>query len=599
MKTHKEVTNLEISELFRALAASLELKNEKSNKFRIIAYERAADAVEHLSSEAKDLWDEGKLEEIPGIGKSMAESLGEVFKKGTSSHFDEILKGIPPSVFKLMQLPRVGAKTASKLVHFLSLEHSKDPISSLEKACKEGKVSSLEGFGQESQKDLLLAIDEFRRFVKRHLLPYASNLADEIISWMKEDKSVLEAYALGSLRRMASTVGDIDMAISTNEPQKVLSRFTQYPKKTRIIEKGDKTASILLPGGVQVDLMVGNPVLFGSLLQHFTGSKHHNIKLREYAIKKNMSLSEYGIKVKEGSNETTKKFATEKSFYNFLSMEFIPPELREDAGEIELAIEDKLPKLIEVADVLGDLQIHSNFDTQTSHDVGESSISEISKKALELGYEYVALTDHNPSVSNHKEKDVLNILKKRREKIEEYNYSAKNNKNNRVIFIFNSLEIDILQDGELAISDAALNLLDFALVSIHSSFRQEKKTATKRVLTALSHPKVKIFAHPTGRLLNQREGIELDWNEIFDFCVKNNKILEINADPARLDLPDFLVREGVARGVKFSLGTDSHHKDHMDNMRWGVSVARRGWLKSDDIVNCLKLEDFKKVIQQS
>jgi DNA polymerase (family 10) len=339
--------------------------------------------------------------------------------------------------------------------------------------------------------------------------------------------------------------------------------------------------------------MVQEPDSYGSLLQHFTGSKHHNIALREYAIKHDMSLSEYGIKKKGKMVKCT----SEEEFYKTLGMEWIPPELREDSGEIEAALNHKLPKLVELFDVKADLQIHSDFDVETSHDLGESSMEEIIKQGSAQGYEYLAFTEHNPSQSGHTEKQTVEILKKKSEKIEQLNYSLRKSGKKGVQKVFNSLEIDILPDGKLPVPNEGLETLDFALVSIHSSFSLDRATMTRRVLSALSHPKVKIFAHPTARKLNEREGIELNWPEIFDFCLKNRKWIEINADPMRLDLPDTLVREAVKKGVKLTLGTDAHHKDGLRNMEFGVSVARRGWATDSDIINTRSLSEFEKLLK--
>lgn len=604
MKFGKDLNNLQVASLLRAIAASYQIKDAEKNKFRIIAYERAADAVEHLSSEIKDLYDEGELDQIPGVGASIASHLSELFKTGRSSHFEEVTKGIPDAVFILMDLPRIGPKTALKLVKGLKLENSKNPISDLEKKALQGKISLLEGFGEESQNDILKSISEFKGRERRMFLPYASKIAGGLLEWLRQNKFVVRLDVLGSLRRQVSTIGDIDIAAASQKPVEVIRHFVGYPKKVRIIEQGEKTASILLPSDIQVDLMMVNPSSYGSLLQHFTGSKHHNIALREYALKRGLSLSEYGIKIKKTG--VLKKFATEESFYNFLGLDFIPPELREDTGEIEAAFNHKLPRLVEVGDIKADLQIHSDFDIETSHDLGESSMEDIVKKASELGYEYVAFTEHNPSKSRHSENQILDILKRKKEKVaglnqklvdikkEQFNCSAYEAKNRGVKKVFNSLEIDILPNGNLAVSEKALELLDFALVSIHSSFRQSKEEVTKRIISALSYPKVKILAHPTARKIGEREGVDADWMKIFEFCVKNKKWIEINADPMRLDLPDFLVREALRVGVKFTLGTDSHHKDGLDNMRWGVSVARRGWVTKNDIINSLNLSDFEK-----
>ena len=583
------MSNLEIAELLRAIAASYQLKGEEKNRFRIIAYQRAADAVEHSTSELKDLWDDGKLKDVPGIGESIASHLDELFRSGLSKHFEEVMKGLPKDMFELMEVPGIGAKTAYKLVSKLGIKSLAD----LEKAAKAGKIAKIEGFGEQSQADIIKSIEETKGKSKRHLLPYASLHASEVISWMLEDKNVKRADPLGSLRRQAATVGDIDIAVASDHPQITLEHFVNYPKKVRILEKGDRTASLILPGGVQVDLMVQPPQSYGSLLQHFTGSKHHNIALREFSLKQGMSLSEYGIKIRG----KLQKFATEESFYKKLGLAWIPPELREDSGEIEAALKNSLPILVEIDDVKGDLQIHSDFDIETSHDVGESSMHEIVEKANKLGYQYVAFTEHNPSKSKHNEREVLDLLMRKREAIEKINSSIVKKTEGSIQKVFNSLEIDILPTGELAIPEKGLEYLDFALVSIHSAFDLNRDQMTRRVLSALDHPKTKIFAHPTARKLTQREGVELDWPQIFEFCLKNDKFIEINADPMRLDLPDSLVREAVRLGVKFSLGTDAHHKDGLNNMRYGISVARRGWATKKDIINTLNLKDFEKVIK--
>lgn len=576
MNTSKSMANKEISELLRSIAAAHQLKDANRFRFQIIAYNRAADSVEHATSELKDLWDDGKLDEVPGIGKSIAGHLSEIFKTGKSKHFEEITKGIDPRVFKLMELPGIGIKTAIKMVD----EASKSEINSK-----------------------LKEVAKTRKKNNRLFLPYAENIASEVTEWLLNEPNSKKVESLGSLRRHVATIGDVDIAVASNNPQKTLDHFVKYPKSQKTIENGDKTASILLPNNVQVDLLVCPEKEFGSALQHFTGSKHHNIALREYSLKKGLSLSEYGIKNKKTDKLT--KFSNEKDFYNFLKLDYIEPELREDAGEIDAAKNHKLPELVDLKDIRGDLQIHSSFDIETSHDLGVSSMGEIVTKANELNYEYIAFTEHNPSKSKHSEEEIVKILMKKKKAIDEINYSImKNNTRLRetsarqVKKVFNSLEIDISPDGKLSVNEKGLATLDFALVSIHSSFELSKDKMTKRVLSALSYPKVKIFAHPTARKLNEREGIELDWPKIFDFCVKNNKIIEINASPSRLDLPDTLVRDGLKAGVKFSLGTDSHELTQMDYMKYGVYVARRGWCEKSDIINCLSYNEFEEVIMK-
>jgi len=593
VKISKNINNIDLSNLLEDVSAAYQIKDKNKYKFQIIAYDRAATAVEHLSSEAKDLYDDGKLDEIPGVGKSIAGHLKEIFSTGKSKHFDELFKGIPDAVFELLPIEGVGPKTAYQLVTLLEIK-SPNAVSKLLKAAEKGKIEILEGFGADSQESIIKSIKEYSSREKRHLLNYAEEIASNIISWMKEDLNVREVDALGSLRRKASTVGDIDIACATTKPSITIGHFCNYKNKSRILEKGDKTASIIIPGNIQVDLMVCPPGQYGSVLQHFTGSKHHNIALREYArsLKPSLSLSEYGIKIV--NSEKVKEFENEEGFYNYLGLDWIPPELREDSGEIKAALDGKLPDLINLSDIKGDLQIHSDFDTQTSHDLGLSSMTELVKKANLLGYEYLALTDHNPSMGSHNSSQIRSLLQKRKEIIDKVNYSL--DEKQSVKYVFNSLEIDILSDGNIPITESCLDILDFALVSIHSSFKQTKKEATKRVIGALSHPKVKIFAHPTGRKLNEREGIDVDWELIFKFCLKNHKYLEINADPMRLDLPDYLIHEAVKMGILLTTGTDAHHADHMDNMKYAVYVARRGWAEKKNIITAKSLEEIKNLL---
>jgi DNA polymerase (family 10) len=593
---YKEMTNVEIAELLRSVAAAYEIKNKDINKFRIIAYERAADSIEHLSSEAKDLWDDGKLDEVAGIGESITKNLGELFKRGRSRHFDSILKDIPSSVFELLPIEGVGPITAFKLVKVLRIS-SPDAVGKLKIMAEKGKVAEIPGFGEDSQRAILASIKEIKGREKRYLINYAEEISLELMDWLKGNQKVIRCDSLGSLRRKASTIGDIDISVSTMDPKNVIQHFTKYPKANRILEKGDKTASIILPGNIQVDLMVQQPESYGSLLQHFTGSKNHNIALREFSLQRNLSLSEYGIRELKAKNKKLNIFKTEEEFYNFLGLDYIPPEMREGNGEIESALDHKLPMLIKLDEVKSDLQIHSDFDIETSHDLGESTDEEIIGKADLLGYEYLAFTEHNPSLRGHNENTILDLLKRKKEHVDKLNYFLSNSNVHRLKKVFNSLEIDILTDGRLPVPEKGLEYLDFALISIHSNFRQNRKEVTDRVIKGLSNPKVKIFAHPTGRKLNEREGVDLDWEVIFDYCQKNLIWLEINADPMRLDLPDHLVKEAVKRGIKLTLGTDSHNIMQMDNIKYGVYVARRGWAEKSDIINTYNLEEFLNIIK--
>lgn len=585
------MTNSEIATLLRNVAASYAIKDEAKYHFQIIAYRSAADTINQSTTEISDLVAKDQLTSMPGIGSSLKEHLTELIKSGKVKHFADVMSDIPPAIFPLLDIPSFGPKKAIKLVKHFKFTNPETVIRDLKQAAIENKIAKLEGFGEKSQQDIIIAIDEFDQGVSktsRMVLPLASELAEKLIKYLKQSPYVTDAYPLGSLRRKKETIGDIDIAVSSTHPKEVLEHFIHYPYTERIIEKGDVSASILISGGKQVDLMVQPPDAFGSLLQHFTGSKEHNIQLREFALSKGLSLSEYGIKEKGKPN--IKKYKNEKQFYHALGLAWIPPELRENTGEIELASKNDLPRLVEAKDIKGDFHIHSSYPIEPSHDMGQDTMETMIKKALELGYSYLGFSEHNPSQSKHSEKQVIALLEKRKEYIEHIS------KSNKSIRIFSLLETDILPNGDLAISNSALDFLDASLVSIHSVFSMSKLEMTKRVIKGLSHPKAKILCHPTGRLINQRSGYDLDWKEIFVFCKSENKALEINAFPSRLDLPDLLVRQAIEADVKLVINTDSHNVAGMDTMQYGVSVARRGWATKDDILNTMEYTNVSKWI---
>lgn len=588
------MTNIEIAQLLRNVAAAFIIKDEKKFHFQIVAYQRAADAIQNTSTQVADLVKEGKLGEIPGVGTSMQQHLTELIKTGKVNHFDMAMESVPAAVFPLLSVPSIGPKKAYKLVSTFKLKEPKTVIADLEKLAEKGEIAKLEGFGEKSQSDILRAIGEYKKGAgktTRMLLPFATEIADKLVEYLKKSPDVIDVQPLGSLRRKAPTVGDVDIAVATKDPQAVIKYFVAYPYKDRIIEEGPTTASLLTSGGHQVDLMTQPADCWGSLLQHFSGSKHHNVHLRDFALKKGLSLSEYGIKHLKTNSVEREKFTDEKKFYNAIGLDWVPPELREDTGEIEAAAAHRLPHLVEISDIQGDLHIHSSYNLEPSHDLGQNTMQEMLDKAKELHYEYLGFSEHNPSVSKHSASEIYVILQKRAEKIEQLKES------NKSIRIINLLETDILASGELAINEKALDILDATLVSVHSSFGLDQKQMTERVLKGLAHPKVKILSHPTGRLINERSGYSLDWDRIFSFCVEHNKALEINSWPERTDLPDSLIREARKYGVKFVIDTDSHAVVHMDLMKYGVWNARRGWATKDDILNTLEYNQFIKWIR--
>ncbi len=587
-----KIDNREIAELLRTLAAAHLIRNK--NRFQIIAYENAADSVEHLTREIKDIWQEGKLNQVPNIGKTIASGLDEYFKQGYSAHFQSILKGIPATVFELMKIPSIGPKKAYKLVKALKLTNKETVFEDLKYLCLSGKIAKLETFGKKSQESILRELEQYQKRsdsygIRRMPLPYADALAHELVAHIRKNKHVKRVDALGSLRRRLSSIGDLDIAVSCNGKyaSQVIDHFISFSRKSGVINAGKKKASITVNPGIRVDFRVQDDKSYGSMLQYFTGSKDHNIRLREHALKKGLSLSEWGIKYlrkKKGLIE----FSTEKELYNFLKLQYIPPEIREGTNEIEIAKANNIPQLIENKFIKGDLHTHSNYDLKPSHDFGANTYREICKKARELRYEYVGFSDHNPKISDLSEEQVCAIMKKRKEHIQ------KNLGSMSDVYYFIGLELDILPSGELALPKQAFEYVDYLLVSVHSSFRLDTKTMTSRVLKALDNPKVKILGHPTGRLLGKREGYELEWEKIFDRCRKNNIAIEINAWPERLDLPDILVREALGFGVKLVINTDAHANEHMDNMSYGVSVARRGWARKNDIINTQHYRSFKQ-----
>ncbi len=579
-------SNKQIARLLREVAAAYSIDDEVKHHYQIIAYERAADIIENATSEFKDLWKEDKLIEVGGIGASMASYIDELFKTGRVLHFEEIKKGIPPAVYPLINIPHMGPKNAYKLVNAFKFHNPDTVIEDLHSEAKKGTIANVPTFGEKSQSIIMEAINEYKMGKSKNVrmpLPFASEIANKMLEYLMKCPAVFQAEPLGSLRRKVATIGDIDIAVASDKPEEVIAWFINYHYKEKLIEAGDNTASILTSGGRQIDLMVQPPAAFGSLLQHFTGSKAHNIHLRTVAQNKGMSLSEYGIK----TNNSLKQFKEEEDFYEAIGLQWVPPEMREDTGEIELAQKHQLPNLVKTEDIKGDLHIHSSFNIESSHDIGANSIEEILKKAERLNYSYVGFADHNPSVSKHSQIEIYNIIKARNDLIEQNKQSTKS------VQILKLLEVDILSDGNLAITEDALSLLDAAIVSIHSSFNQDIKNMTSRILKGLSHPKARILAHPTGRLINQRTGYEADWLRILGFCKENNKAVEINAWPSRLDLPDTLVREAVKMDVKIVINTDSHATSQMDVMKFGVSVARRGWATKNNILNTLSFDKFK------
>jgi DNA polymerase (family X) len=573
----KRYTNKEIVKMLKEVLAAMEVKNYFI--FRVRAYQNAIAVLDNLTVSIYDMWEKDKLKEIPGIGEGIAEHLNDLFTAGTSKEFETAKKSLPEGMFALIGLRGIGAKKAFKLATAFKLTDRETAVEHIKTQAEKGMIKVLEGFGDKSEKDILDAIDQAKMTKnekQRMLLARAEVIVDRVTQYMQKLPEVLQIEATGSFRRKNPTIGDLDFIVATNEPEKVIDHFLKFPEIGEVLVKGEKKASVNLKSDVQVDIRVSTSKAYGAMLQYSTGSKQHNILLRNFALEKGMSLSEYGIK----EDSKLLEFSNEEAFYDHLGLQSIPPEIRSGSDEIEVALKHKIPQLVELKDIKGDLHTH------TKDSDGANSLEEMVEAAAANGFDYLGVTDHAPSILNRGYDEVKKLIDEKRDLIDKYN--AKQNK----IKVLFGYEVNILADATLAMSDDLLRLLDFAIASIHTSFNQEKDVITKRFISAIENPYVTIIGHPVGRLINQRDAVEADWNKIFDAAIANNKILEINSQPDRLDLTDDLVKEAVKKGVKLVIDTDSHAIEQFSFMRGGIYVARRGWATKENIINTLPFSEF-------
>jgi len=588
-KINAHMTNAEIAELFREIAAVYQLQGIEG--FRVQAYVNVANSIEQLPTPLREIWEgnDGALEEVPGIGKKFHKYLDELFRTGHIKRLERILRSEPAGMYPLLDVPGIGPKTAYKLAHALRLGKAETAVEKVRAAAAARTIQKIEGFSAVTEEKISHAIDQHYKHVeKRMLLPEAEQVADDVMEYLRKSKLCEKTEALGSLRRRAPTIGDIDIAVATPDPDALMAYLEKFPHLQKVISVGPKMMIFLHASGWQIDVKTQFPAQWGSMLQHYTGSKLHNIHLRTLALSKKLSLSENGVKSKSG----TKFYTDEPSFYRALGLEYIPPELREDAGEIEAAKVGRLPKLIEEKHIRGDFHIHTSLDFPSSHDASVSSIAEILVQAEKLHYDYIGLSDHNPKQLGLTKAERLAAVKKRNAEIEKQ-VAAHFKKTSHKIHVFKGLEVDILPDCNLALEDEALELLDYAIASIHSQFELSSREMTRRILKGLAHPKVRIFGHPTARSLEKRPEIEADWATIFKFCAEHRKTIEINASPRRLDLPAQLIREALQFDLNFVIDTDAHAAEHLLFMKYGVWNARRGWLTEERVMNSWSLEKVK------
>ncbi len=560
-----ELSNQQLAKMLKSVAAALTIKNT-GNVFQIRAYENVADAIEHATSEIKDLWEEKRLNQIPGLGQSLEAHINELFTTGKVKHWEEVKKGIPGVVFDLMDIPGIGSKTAMTLSK-MGVKSKDDLSAKLENGSLVKK-----GFSEKLSKKIsdVLKWKKLDIFKNRMFLPYADAQAQKVLDYLSKCPEIERSDVLGSLRRRVTTIGDLDFAVASKDPQKAVDYFCKMPGIAKIVDQGTNKATVILNSGLQLDLLVSYPDVYGTLLQHFTGSKAHNIHLNTLAKQSKIDIT---------------KCESEEQLYKLMGMQTPAPEIREDTGEIEAALKHNLPDLVKLEDIKGDLHTHSDFTSKPSADIGVNSIEEIVNQAHKMGYLYIGITDHQPSRSGHTESEAVSEVLKKKKAIEHINSSQKS------VRVLNLLEVDILPNGDLGLSNEALKHLDFAIASIHSSFHLSIDDMTNRILKALSNPYVKVLGHPTGRLFGKRDSYEVDWEKVFKYAAKNKKALEINSFPNRLDLRDDLVKQALSFGVKLAIDTDAHIISSMSVMKYGVDVARRGWCTKTDIINTW---DWKK-----
>ncbi len=572
------MNNAAIAQVFRDMADLLELKED--NPFKIRAYQKAARAIETLPEELEQVMKDGRLREIPGIGEAISQKITDLLTTGKLEAYEKLRSEFPKGIVDLMTIPGVGPKTALRLSKELGISSADE----LEKAIQEGRVASLYRLGDKTAENILRHIQTLRRKDRRIPLGEALPLAEEIIAALKKQTGVRNLTPAGSLRRFKETIGDIDIMGTSDNPESVIKAFVRLPLVEEVLAQGPTKASVIVKNGLQVDLRMVEHDSFGSLLQHFTGSKDHNVALRERAVKQGLSLSEYGITVvKTGEVE---KFTTEEAFYKRLGLQYIPPELREARNEIELAEKKALPQLIEVADIKGDFHVHTDWSD------GHDTIEEMANAAKARGYKYVAITDHSAGrgIAHGLNEE---RLRQQMAEIKEVGRKLKG------VRLFTGIEVDIRSDGALDYPDELLSEIDVVVAAVHSAMGQDKDKMTGRIVRALENPHIDILAHPTCRLIGEREPIDVDLEEVFKAAVRTNTALEINAMPERLDLKDIHVLRAKELGVKLVICTDAHRAGHLELIRFGVGVARRGWCEVGHILNTRSLREVEAFFKQN
>lgn len=569
--------NLQIAYILANIADMLEIKGE--NFYKVRAYRKASHIIKNLSIELGNFVKQYNLQSIEGIGKALSKKIQELLDTGECEYYKRLKEEVPQGLVEMLKIPGLGPKKIQTIHDTLGIS----TIKQLEHAAKKDKLRKLPGFGIKTQQTTLRGIQMIKKGIDKVLYPVALAFTQQIILNLVNLREVEKISLAGSLRRKKEVVEDIDILVASFFPKKVIRAFVSLPQCQKILAKGDTKASIIFDIGIQVDLRVVKPESFYCALQYFTGSKEHNTKLRSIALKKGLRLNEYSIlDKKRGKNIYPKN---EHELYKCIGLDYIPPELREDRGEIKAAMDKKLPKLLCKENIKGDLHIHSNFSD------GTATIEKMVDAAKKMGYEYIAITDHSKS---------LKIARGLDEKRLEYQIDYINELNKKMsnFKILTGIEVDILLDGTLDFSNRILKKLDIVIASIHTGFKQDKSLITNRLISACKNPYVDIIAHPTGRLLTRRPAYNVDMDSVLKVAADTRTILEINSSPQRLDLNDILTKKAKKLGIKIAINTDAHSPESLKDIVYGVGVARRGWLEIQDVINTLPLKQLLNMLKR-
>ena len=569
--------NDDVARVFQEIADLLRVKGE--NVFKVRAYENAARTIDHLPVEVGQIATEGRLTEIPGIGEAISSKITELVTSGRLKFYEDLKASLPEGIGALLAIPGIGPRTAYRL----AVEMGVSDLRELEQALADGRVAALPRLGEKTAENLRRALATQRRRDRRIPLYAALPVVEEITAALKGTPGLRHLMAAGSVRRFKETVGDVDLMGTADDPASVTEAFVNLPLAAEVIAHGETKASIRTARGLQVDLRIVPHAAFGSLLQHFTGSKEHNVKLRERALRRGLKLSEYGIvDVNTGEIE---EFADETAFYARLGLPYLPPEIRRGGDEISRAEAGDLPRLVEISDVRGDLHLHTDWSD------ARDSLADMAAAARQHGYAYIAVTDHSGGLGIAHGLDAGRVG----EQIEAIRALQKEMPE---IHIFSGLEVDIRADGSLDLPDEVLAGLDIVIASVHNSLNQPREVITKRVLRALEHPLVTILGHPTSRQMPQRPPTELDMEAVFQAARRHGKVLEINSMPNRLDLKDSHILRARELGIKLSLASDAHRKEQFNVLRYGIGTARRGWCQPDDIINTWPPAKLKRFLTE-